>query len=100
MEAHSALARIRAGKRLTAQGYRAKRYELDEFWSGVAVAEVSRQVIRRAAELAVRHVLRAYDAVLLAAALVVREADEIRFACWDDELRQAAHSENLTLAPR
>ncbi|MBA3381252.1 MAG: hypothetical protein H0T97_05220 [Actinobacteria bacterium] len=69
-------------------------------WSGVAVAEVSTQLIRRAADLAARHVLRAFDAVQLAAALAVREAEGTRFACWDDELRQAARSENLTLVPR
>jgi hypothetical protein len=55
--------------------------------------------MRRAADLATRHARRAYDAVQLAAALVVREADETRLACWDDELRHAARRENLTLAP-
>ena len=63
------------------------------------MAEVSTQVMRRAADLATRHARRAYDAMQLAAALVVREADETRFACWDDELRHAARRENLTLAP-
>lgn len=99
VEAHSALARMRAGERLTGPGYRAKRSELDEFWSGVAVADISTQVVRCAADLAASHVLRAYDAVQLAAALVVREADETAFACWDDELRRAARAETLTLLP-
>jgi len=99
VEAHSALARMRAGERLSGPGYRAKRSELDEFWSGVVVADISTEVIRRAAELAARHVLRAYDAVQLAAALVVREADETGFGCWDDELRRAARAEHLTLLP-
>lgn len=99
VEAHSALARMRAGDRLTAPGYRARRSELDEFWSAVAVAQISTQVVRRAADLAAQHVLRAYDAVQLAAAVVVREADETWFACFDDELRRAARTEGLTLAP-
>jgi uncharacterized protein len=99
VEAHSAFARMRAGERLSGPGYRAKRAELDEFWSGVVVAAISTQVIWRAAELAARHVLRAYDAVQLAAALVVREADETGFGCWDDELRRAARAEQLTLLP-
>jgi uncharacterized protein len=99
VEAHSALARMRAGKRLTRPMFQAKRSELDEFWSGVVVADVSTQVIHRAADLADRYVLRAYDAVQLAAALVVREADETGFACWDGELRRAARAEHLTLVP-
>lgn len=99
VEAHSALARMRAGERLTAPGYRAKRSEFDEFWTGLVVADISTQVIRRAADLAARHVLRAYDAVQLAAALVVREADEIEFACWDAELRRAGRAERLTVIP-
>jgi predicted nucleic acid-binding protein len=99
VEAHSALARMRAGERLSGPGYRAKRSELDEFWSGVVIADISTQVIRRAADLAARHVLRAYDAVQLAAALVVLEADETAFGCWDGELRRAARAERLTLVP-
>jgi len=99
VEAHSALARMRAGERLTGPGYRAKRSELDEFWGSVVVAELSTELIRRAADLAAQHVMRAYDAVQLAAALVVREADDTGFACWDDELRRAARAENLTLVP-
>ncbi len=97
VETHSALARMRAGERLTGSGYRAKRLEFDEFWTSLVVAEISTRVVRDAAELAARHVLRAYDAVQLAAALVVREADQVQFACWDEELRRAAEEEGLAL---
>lgn len=95
VEAHSALARMRDGKRLGVRAYRAKTREFDDFWSGVAAVEISTALLRNAAALAARHSLRAYDAVQLAAALLVREAEDIVFACWDDELAAAARVEGL-----
>jgi len=90
---------MRAGRRLTPRAHGAKRRELEDFWSGVAGVEVSRELIEDAARLAERHVLRAYDAVHLASALLVGGAEEIRLSCWDRELRAAAGREGLTLEP-
>lgn len=95
VEAHSALARMRAGKRLSTSAYRAKAREFDSFWGGVAAVEISSELLRTAAALAARHTLRAYDAVQLAAALIVREAEDFVFACWDDELTAAAQTEGF-----
>jgi uncharacterized protein len=63
--------------------------------------EVSDRILERAAELAGAHSLRAYDAVQLASALAVRDADEsrTRFAAFDRDLTLAAVSEGLEAFP-
>ena len=55
--------------------------------------------------LAWKHGLRGYDAVQLASALAWRDMieedaeDEVVFACFDDDLRQAANTEGLKTWP-
>jgi predicted nucleic acid-binding protein len=61
--------------------------------------EVSADIVLRAGRLAEQDALRAYDAVHLASALVVGEAEEVALSCWDDDLRDAAVSEGLALNP-
>ena len=62
-------------------------------------------LVGRAGNLAWRHNLRGYDAAQLAAALAWQEMredmqDEIVFACFDDELVQAAAAEGLDTWPQ
>lgn len=66
-----------------------------------AVVGVSGVTLDRAAALVAAHGLRAYDAVQLAAALAVRDADPgcATFACFDAELRRAAAASGFTLLP-
>jgi predicted nucleic acid-binding protein len=97
VETLSALTRMRASKRLTAAAQRAKGQEFEEFWSATVGVEVSPDVIVRAGRLAEQHALRAYDAVHLASALLVREAEDVTLSCWDKELREAAAGEGLVL---
>jgi uncharacterized protein len=99
VEACSALVRMRAGKRLTPAGFRATRRRFEDFWSAVAAVEIATALIASAARLAERHVLRAYDAVQLAAALSIRDTQDVAFGCWDDDLRLAARRERLRLSP-
>lgn len=62
---------------------------------------VTPQIITRAADLLSQHNLRAYDAVQLSTALTVRGLDpQIRFACFDIQLRSAAIAEHLSLVPQ
>lgn len=58
-------------------------------------------VLDRAAHSAATHGLRAYDAVQLASAIIVRAVDpQCRtFAAFDDQLRGAAATEGFTLLP-
>jgi len=59
-------------------------------------------ILERAAEVSGTHGLRAYDAVQLASALTVRDADKrcTRFAAFDLNLRLAATSEGLEAYPK
>lgn len=55
-------------------------------------------ILAGAARLVARHPLRAYDAMQLASALAVMEADpRTRFACFDAQLNAAAAAEGLQL---
>lgn len=65
------------------------------------IVSLTEPVLIAAAREAARHALRAYDAVQLASALAVREADPrcSHFACFDADLRRAASREGFTLVP-
>jgi predicted nucleic acid-binding protein len=75
------------------------RREFEEFWSATVGVEVSGEVIRGAGRLAEQYSLRAYDAVHLASALLVSEAEEVALSCWDKELRAAVTGEGVALKP-
>jgi uncharacterized protein len=62
------------------------------------VVSVADRLVERAAELAVSSDLRAADAIHLATALAVMEADSV-FVTWDKRLRQAADQAGLVTAP-
>lgn len=98
VEARSALARMRAGRRLTESEHGVKKSAFEAMWSDIAVQPVSHSTIARAAGLAEQHTLRAYDALHLASALAT-EGDDLAFACWDRDLRKAAGAEGLRLIP-
>lgn len=65
------------------------------------VVPMREPVIVRAVELCGRHALRAYDALQLASAHVVREIDTgcDTFACFDARLRDTAAAEGFLLLP-
>lgn len=66
-----------------------------------AVLSVAMAVLDEAAARAAAHGLRAYDAVQLASAIAVREADEDcdSMACFERELRSAAAQCGFALVP-
>lgn len=99
VEAVSALARMRKGKRLSPARQRAALSELDSLWLTLDVHEVTDKLIQAAADTARDHALRAYDAVHLAGALAFAEGEEIAFACWDRELSEAAGKYGFALIP-
>jgi len=98
VEGRSALARMRAGRRLGRGKYEAAVADLEAVWTNVAYVPIGDPLVSRAGELAARHLLRAYDAVHLAGALEL-PAGETEFACWDGDLRAAAAAEGLSPAP-
>jgi predicted nucleic acid-binding protein len=99
VETVAALARMKKGKRLTAAQLRTGLEDLEKLWRGLYVHGVNDALLAQAAETAVGHSLRAYDAVHLAGALSFREGEDLEFACWDKELRQAASQHGFTLIP-
>lgn len=100
-EVASALARRCAHGSLAERDLRLSLDDLEAGWEEYLVVDLAE---RLAAELAVRHVLRGFDAVHLAAAVTLRDAvgsDGVAFSSFDAELNRAAVSEGLiVLEPR
>lgn len=99
VEARSALARMRKGRRLTAHGAADRVAELERIWADLATVPADDDLVATAAELARGHALRAYDAIHLAAGLALVDATTLSFVCFDTELREAAAGEGLTVEP-
>jgi len=70
----------------------------EEYWSATRPIELTRAVERNAGQLAPRHALRGADAVHLASALAVADA-ELVVAVWDRRLHAGAQAAGLRVAP-
>lgn len=90
---------MRKGNRLSLAQSRAARDALDALWGTFYVHAVTEEVIQAAAQAALDHALRAYDALHLAAALAFAEGEKVVFACWDRELSDAAKKHGFALLP-
>ena len=91
---------MRKGGRLTPTQLRRGLDDLEELWRGIHVHAVNDSLLAHASESARAHALRAYDAVHLAGALSFAAGEELEFACWDKELRDAAKKHGFTLVPQ
>lgn len=100
VEATAALTRMRKGGRLTPTQLRRAIEDLESLWRGVASHAVNDALLAKAAESARNHSLRAYDSVHLAGALSFAAGEELEFACWDKELRDAAKKHGFALIPQ
>jgi predicted nucleic acid-binding protein len=90
---------MRKGKRLTPTQLSRAFEDLENIWRGIFSHAVNDTLLLQAAESARAYSLRAYDAVHLAGALSFAAGEEIAFACWDKELREAAKKRGLALIP-
>jgi predicted nucleic acid-binding protein len=102
VEARAAFARRRRDGGLTAGEHRRVVRDLEGDWASYVVIEATSRVIREGARLTDRYHLRAYDAVHLASAGVLRDGartQSLVFACWDAGLGRAARREGLSLLP-
>lgn len=95
VEAYSALAMARRMGRLSIATARRTREELERLSEQLLIVEITDDLMRSAAALAERHALRGYDAVHLAAAILVG-ADIVTSA--DDALCAAATGCGLHVA--
>jgi uncharacterized protein len=69
---------------------------IEEDFDDLTIIEIRPSLLRRVPELVVRHPLRGYDAVQLAAALAIREqGGSVRFWSADEQLVAAAKAEGL-----
>jgi predicted nucleic acid-binding protein len=68
-------------------------------WPSFGVVEVDQELVEEAADLAVSRDLGSLDALHLASALVLPQADLV-FATWDRRLHRAAAGEGLAVLPR
>jgi uncharacterized protein len=100
-ESCSALARRKRDKRLTVEEFETAKKHLDEMWpqmDTILVDEI------KAGELAIKHVIRGFDAIHLAAALELRTSDdtpiEVTFCSFDDRQNDAARAEDLAVVER
>ena len=104
VEVAAALAKAVREQRLDRNEAQEAEQEFLDDWADFTRIGVTDALAARAADLAWRHDLRGYDAAQLGAALAWQETtaeteDEIVFACFDIELRQAATAEALETWP-
>jgi len=97
-EVCAALAATNRDHDLADDGYATAVRDWEEYWAAVRPVELTRDVERRAGELAVRRALRGADAVHLASAIAVDVVDLV-VAVWDRRLHAAAAAERLAVAP-
>ncbi len=90
---------MRKGRRLTPAQLRRALDDLEGIWRGIFSHAVNATLLAGAAESARQHSLRAYDAVHLSGALSFAAGEAVEFACWDEELREAARKHGLPLVP-
>ena len=97
-EARAALAQAQRLRRLTRAGLVSAVALLDELSLQVDHVEITDRLVRIAGNLAEQQQLRGYDAVHLAAAKTIADADTV-FASNDRKLVAAASDLGLTVAP-
>jgi predicted nucleic acid-binding protein len=99
VEARAAFARKRQDGGLIPEDYRRVVRSLDDDWHQYVRLGVGEPLLREAAGLSEVHRLRAYDAIHLASAKLMRDRvrDDVVFASWDSELEAAARREGFNL---
>ena len=90
-EARAALERARRMRGLPRSRFSSARHRIETLWTGVDRLDLTEGLARLAGDLAGRHGLRAYDAVHLASAVSVADAELVLVAA-DGDLVAAATS--------
>jgi uncharacterized protein len=101
VEARAAFAHRRREKRISSAAHARLVRDFAADWDRYLVLEATQTLMRRAGRLTETHALRAYDAIHLAAAKILREklAEPVSFASWDVRLVAAARKEGLEVIP-
>lgn len=72
---------------------------MEQLWAEIEAFSVTTTILRHAEHAAIDHGLRAYDSLHLATAGSFAAVGRVAFACWDRELREAAHEHGFALVP-
>lgn len=96
IEAVAALAHAERMGRIAASAVRGGRSVLDDLWSVVDVIELDQALMAYAADLAIAHGLRGYDATHCAAAIAANDA-ELVAASGDTRLLAAWRAEGVAV---
>lgn len=101
VEARAAFARRRREKRISSAAHARLVRDFEADWGRYLVLEAREPLIRRAGKLTEIHPLRAYDAIHLASAKILREklAEPVSFTSWGARLVAAARKEGLEVIP-
>ena len=95
-ESCSALVRRKRDKRLTEEEFQKAKKNLDDLWPQMDTVLIDEM---EAGELAIKHVIRGFDAIHLAAAVEIRthaaRDTKVMFCSFDDRQNAAARSESL-----
>jgi hypothetical protein len=97
-EVCAALASAGRNHDLDDDGLRSAERSWEEYWKATRPVELTAAVERHAGELARLHTLRGADAVHLASALAIGDA-ELVIAVWDRRLHAGARATHLRVAP-
>lgn len=97
-ETRAALARARRARRLAPGAFVSAKAELERLWREIDHVEVDDRLVWLAGDVAEALAIRAYDAVHLAAALIVADVDVV-VATWDIDLAKAGRAAGLSVAP-
>jgi predicted nucleic acid-binding protein len=99
VESRAALSRRRHAGDLSLTDYRRLLHDLEADWERYVRIEITEGLVREAARVAETHGLRAYDAIHLASAMLLRErmGEDTMFASWDRNLDVAAAHEGFQL---
>jgi uncharacterized protein with PIN domain len=102
VELCAALARRHRDGDISQTAYRRTLADIDEDAKHLMYLDVSRHLIRAAADAAAAYALRGYDALHLASALELqtRSGESITFGCWDATLMAAATKARLRTLSR
>jgi predicted nucleic acid-binding protein len=101
VEARAAFARRHREKSISSKVHARLIRDFAVDWDRYLVLEATQTLIIRAARLTETHALRAYDAIHLAAAIMLRErlAETVTFISWDARLVLAARKQGLDAVP-
>lgn len=96
-EARAAFSRRFRENAFTANGYKALILGFNEDWHKYMIVRVTKELVVKAGDIAETHGLRAFDAIHLSSAIILRQqlSSPVIFSCADLKLREASQRERL-----